>query len=100
MIVILQAIDSSMFPMYSQTFIHITYKGTDMTRIDEINAQIAKLEEERKSAMLAERGNVLARVKSDIKLFGFKTGDFKGILVTRKKRGTAAKKVATKKTAK
>ena len=73
-----------------------------MTRIDEINAQIAKLEEERKSAMLAERGNVLARVKDDIKLFGFKTGDFKGFLVTRKKRGTgtAAKKIAVKKTAK
>ena len=34
--------------------------------------------------MLAERDNVLARVKADIKLFGFKTGDFKGILVTRK----------------
>lgn len=100
MIVILQAIDSSMFPMYSQTFIHITYKGTDMTRIDEINAQIAKLEEERKSAMLAERGNVLARVKDDIKLFGFKTGDFKGFLVTRKKRGAVVKKIAVKKIAK
>ena len=47
--------------------------------------------------MLAERDNVLARVKADIKLFGFKTGDFKGILVTRKKRGTVAKKVAVKK---
>ena len=83
--------------MYSQTLIHITYKGTDMTRIDEINAQIAKLEEERKSAMLAERGNVLDRIKKEIKLYSFKTSDFKGILVTRKKRGTAAKKVAVKK---
>ena len=31
-----------------------------MTRVDEINAQIAKLEAERESAMLAEWANVLA----------------------------------------
>ncbi len=75
-----------------------------MTRVDEINAQIAKLEAERESAMLAERANVLAKMKADIKLYGFKTTDFKGVLATRKKRspnGTrAAKKVAAKKTAK
>ena len=70
-----------------------------MTRVDEINAQIAKLEEERKSVMLTERANVLAKMKSDMKLYGFKTSDFKGVLATRKKRGTgtAAKKVAAKK---
>lgn len=70
-----------------------------MARVDEINAQIAKLEAERESAMLAERANVLAKMKADIKLYGFKTTDFKGVLATRKKRGTgmAAKKVATKK---
>uniref|UniRef100_UPI00404801A8 hypothetical protein n=1 Tax=Mariniflexile sp. TaxID=1979402 RepID=UPI00404801A8 len=73
-----------------------------MTRVDEINAQIAKLEAERTSAMNAERANVLAKMKADIKLYGFKTSDFKGILLTRKKRatGTAAKKSAAKKTAK
>jgi hypothetical protein len=76
-----------------------------MTRVDEINAQIAKLEAERDSAMLAERSNVLAKMKSDIKLYGFKTSDFKGVLATRKKRtpngtGTAAKKIAGKKTSK
>ena len=71
-----------------------------MSRVEEINAQIAKLEEERKSAMLVERDNVLAQIKKDIKLYGFKTSDFKGVLATRKKRGTAAKKVATKKTSK
>ena len=73
-----------------------------MTRVDEINAQIAKLEAERESAMLAERANVLAKMKADIKLYGFKTTDFKGVLATRKKRGTgtAAKKTAAKKTAK
>ena len=70
-----------------------------MSRVEEINVQIAKLEEERKSAMLTERGNVLDRIKKEIKLYGFKTSDFKGVLATRKKRGTgtAAKKVATKK---
>ena len=67
-----------------------------MTRVDEINAQIAKLEAERESAMLAERANVLAKMKADIKLYGFKTSDFKGVLATRRKRGTAAKKTATK----
>ena len=65
-----------------------------MTRVDEINAQIAKLEAERESVMLTERANVLAKMKADMKLYGFKTSDFKGVLATRKKRGTgtAAKK--------
>jgi hypothetical protein len=75
-----------------------------MTRVDEINAQIAKLEAEREEAMLKERANVLAKMKTDIKLYGFKTTDFKGVLATRKKRspnGTrAAKKVVAKKTTK
>ena len=73
-----------------------------MTRVDEINVQIAKLEAERESAMKAERANVLAKMKADIKLYGFKTSEFKGVLVTRKKRGTgtAAKKTVAKKTAK
>ncbi len=71
-----------------------------MTRVDEINAQIAKLEAERESAMLAERANVLAKMKADIKLYGFKTSDFKGVLATRRKRGTAAKKTSAKKTSK
>jgi hypothetical protein len=73
-----------------------------MTRVDEINAQIAKLEAERDDAMLKERANVLAKMKADIKLYGFKTTDFKGVLATRKKRGTGttAKKTATKKTVK
>ena len=70
-----------------------------MSRVAEINAQIAKLEEERNNAMLVERDNVLAQMKKDIKLYGFKTSDFKGVLATRAKRGTA-KKVATKKTTK
>ncbi len=73
-----------------------------MTRVDEINAQIAKLEAEREDAMLKERANVLAKMKADIKLYGFKTSEFKGVLATRKKRSTstAAKKTATKKVSK
>jgi hypothetical protein len=49
--------------------------------------------------MNAERANVLAKMKADIKLYGLKTSDFKGILLTRKKRatGTAAKKSVAKK---
>jgi hypothetical protein len=51
--------------------------------------------------MLKEKANVLAKMKENIKLYGFKTSDFKGVLATRKKRspnGTrVAKKVAAKK---
>ena len=74
-----------------------------MTRVDEINAQIAKLEAQRKDVMLEERANVLAKMKADIKLYGFKTSEFKGVLATRKKRapnGSVAKKTVAKKTAK
>jgi hypothetical protein len=73
-----------------------------MNKVDEINAQIAKLQAERESEILKEKANVLMKMKEDIKLYGFKTSDFKGVLATRKKRGTstAAKKAATKKTAK
>ena len=53
--------------------------------------------------MLKERANVLAKMKADIKLYGFKTSEFKGVLATRKKRapnGSVAKKVTAKKTTK
>ena len=74
-----------------------------MSRVDEINAQIAKLEAQRKDVMLEERANVLTKMKADIKLYGFKTSEFKGVLATRKKRapnGSVAKKTAAKKTVK
>jgi hypothetical protein len=73
-----------------------------MSEVDKINEQIAALTAQRESVMLKERANVLAKMKQDIKLYGFKTSDFKGILLTRKKRGTgpAAKKSVAKKTAK
>jgi hypothetical protein len=70
-----------------------------MSVVDKINEQIAQLTAQRESVMLKERANVLAKMKADIKLYGFKTSEFKGVLATRKKRGTgpAAKKVAAKK---
>ena len=71
-----------------------------MTRVDEINAQIAKLEAERQTAMKAERASVLAKMKADIKLYGFKTTDFKGFLLTRKKRAPNKTKTAAKKAVK
>jgi len=70
-----------------------------MSRVDDINAEIAKLEAERKSEITLQRGEVLAKMKADIKLYGFRTTDFKGILATRKKRGPN-KKTRAKKTAK
>jgi hypothetical protein len=75
----------------------------DMTRVDEINAQIAKLEAERVEVMKAERANMLKKIKEDIKLYSFKTTDFKGVLKTRAPRGSktsAAKKMAAKKSIK
>ena len=73
-----------------------------MSRIEQIKAEQKKLADELEGEMLKERANVLAKMKEDIKLFGFKTSDFKGVLATRKKRstGTAAKKLATKKVSK
>ena len=70
-----------------------------MSEVDKINEQIAQLTAQRESVMLKERDNVLAHIKKQIKDFGFKTSDFKGVLATRKKRrtGVAAKKVATAK---
>jgi hypothetical protein len=69
-----------------------------MSRVDDINAQIEKLQQERDNEMLKLRDDVLAKMKADIKLYGFRTTDFKGVLATRKKRGpnkkTAAKEVA------
>ncbi len=73
-----------------------------MNEVDKINEQIAQLTAQRDSAMLKEKANVLAKMKADIKLYGFKTSDFKGVLATRAKRGTrtATKKTAAKKTTK
>ena len=79
-----------------------TLRNLTMSEVDKINEQIAQLTAQRDSVMLKERANVLAKMKADIKLYGFKTSEFKGVLATRKKRGTvtAAKKVAAKKASK
>ena len=69
-----------------------------MNEVDKINEQIAALTVQRESAMLKEKANVLAKMKADIKLYGFKTSDFKGVLATRSKRGTAKKGLAKKST--
>ena len=74
-----------------------------MSEVDKINEQIAQLTAQRENVMMKERANVLAKMKADIKLYGFKTSEFKGVLATRKKRapnGSVAKKTAAKKTAK
>jgi hypothetical protein len=55
-----------------------------MNKVDEINAQIAKLQAERESEIIKEKANVLVKMKADIKLYGFKTSDFKGVLATSK----------------
>jgi hypothetical protein len=70
-----------------------------MNEVDKINEQIAALTAQRESIMLKEKANVLTKMKADIKLYGFKTSDFKGVLATRKKRSTGLlnKKVAVKK---
>lgn len=73
-----------------------------MNRIEQIKAEQKKLADELEGEMLKERANVLAKIKEDIKLYGFKKSEFKGVLATRKKRstGTVAKEtVAKKKTA-
>ena len=73
-----------------------------MSRIEQIKAEQKKLADELDCEMLKESACVLATTKEDIKLLVFKTSDFKGVLATRKKRGTttAAKKSVAKKTAK
>lgn len=73
-----------------------------MSRIDEILAKQKALADELEMAKKEERDAVLKDIKEKIKLFNFKTTDFKGVLATRKKRGTgtAAKKTATKRLAK
>ena len=71
-----------------------------MSRIDEILAKQKALADELEMAKQEERDAVLKDIKEKIKLFNFKTSDFKGVLATRKKRGTVTKRVASKKTTK
>lgn len=71
-----------------------------MNDVDKYNLEIAELTKKRDEAILKDKANVLAKMKDDIKLYGFKTTDFKGVLATRKKKvGAAAKKTTAKKKA-
>ena len=78
----------------------INPRSTTMSRIDEILAKQKALSDELEMAKQEERDAVLKDIKEKIRLFNFKTTDFKGVLATRKKRGTATKRVAAKKTTK
>ena len=72
-----------------------------MSRIDEILAKQKALADQLEMAKQEERDAVLKDIKEKIKLFNFKTTDFKGVLATRKKRATATpKKTAAKRTTK
>ena len=70
-----------------------------MNRIEQIKVEQKKLADELESEMLKERANVLAKMKEDIKLYGFRTTDFKGILATRKKRSPNGTRAVANKTA-
>ncbi|TXH51068.1 MAG: hypothetical protein E6Q87_02210 [Cellvibrionales bacterium] len=68
-----------------------------MSRVAELKARIEADQEALKEALQEERADALKRIRQEIKDFGFKTTDFKGVLATRKKRGTVAKKTTAKK---
>lgn len=60
-----------------------------MSRTDELLAKKKAIDEELQAALKDERKAELALIKEKIKLFGFTTTDFKGVLKTRAKRGEA-----------
>jgi hypothetical protein len=59
-----------------------------MSLIDQLLAQQKDIEKQLEVAKKQERDAVLKDIKEKIKFFGFKTSDFKGVLMTRKKRDT------------
>ena len=60
-----------------------TLGDEQMNKVDEINAAFAKIEAERDSAILMDKVNVLAKMKADIKIYGFKKTDFKWLFKSR-----------------
>ena len=60
-----------------------------MSKTDELLAQKRAIDEQLQIALKEERKAELALIKDKIKLFGFTTTDFKGVLKTRAKRGSA-----------
>lgn len=71
-----------------------------MSRIDELLAKQKALADELEIAKKEEREAVLKDIKEKIKIFGFKTTDFKGVLATRRKRATTTPKKTASKTEK
>lgn len=69
-----------------------------MSKIDELLAQQKALAEKLEVAMKEERVKVKQEIKEKIKLFGFKTTDFKGVLKTRKPRKSTTRPIAKKPT--
>lgn len=70
-----------------------------MSKVAELQARIAADQEALKEAIKEERAEALKRIRQEIKTYGFKTTDFKGVLATRKKRaanGTVSAKKPTK----
>lgn len=67
-----------------------------MSRVAELRARIAADEAELQQAMKLERSDALKRIRDEIKLYGFKTTDFKNVLKTRAKRAPAAKNTSKK----
>ena len=71
-----------------------------MSRVDDIDAKIAALKEERATAIKDERAEKLTKMRADIKLYGIKMKDLKTVLGRQKaKKSTTKKKASTKKAA-
>ncbi len=68
-----------------------------MSKVAELKARIAADQQALAEALKEERADALKRIRQEIKDFGFKTTDFKGVLATRKKRVTSRKSAFTKK---
>ncbi len=59
-----------------------------MKRVDEISAQIPKLEAPSEGPVLTKKANLLAKIKTGMKLNSFKTIDFKVVLASGREPGT------------
>lgn len=81
-----------------------------MSRVAELQARIKADQDELIEAVKLERSDALNRIKAEIKLYDFRSTDFKGLLKTRTtqkqvdefltKKSAAAKKVAAPKKSK
>lgn len=67
-----------------------------MQQLNELLAQQQAIAAQLAQLVISERENVLADMKSKMKLFGFKYNDFKGVLVQTRKPKEGEAKAATK----